>query len=323
MNSRPVITLTRKLTNKIEERLACCFDVRLNSTDQKLSNADLKRAMQESDAVLCTVSDSMAEDVLNVANRRASMIANFGVGYSNIDIDTARRKGIVVSNTPDVLTDATADIALLLILAVTRRAYAFESLLRTGDWRGFAITDNLGMSIQNKVLGVIGMGRIGRAVARRAALGFGMQIAYYNRSEINNNSFDYPAVAHESIESIMANSDVVSLHIPGRGGKGPVISADLIARMKPNAFLINTARGDVVDEQALIQALESQQIAGAGLDVYLDEPKVPEKLRMMKNVTLLPHIGSATQEVRDVMGMLAVDNLLAHFNGGEYPSRVV
>ena len=196
MNNKPVVTLTRRLTDKVETRLSEHFNVIPNLTDRPLSDPDLKRAMQDSDAVLCTVSDQLTADILTVENRRASMIANFGVGYSNIDIDTAKREGIVVSNTPDVLTDATADIALLLILAVTRRAYETESLLRSGGWEGFSITKDLGTSIQDKVLGIVGMGRIGRAVAQRAALGFGMQIAYYNRSEIDAAAFDYPVTVH-------------------------------------------------------------------------------------------------------------------------------
>lgn len=279
--------------------------------------------MQKSDALLCSISDSINADILNVKNRRATMVANFGVGYNNIDVEAAEQQGIAVSNTPGVLTEATADIALMLILATTRRTFSGESMLRAGDWSGFSITNDLGVSIQNKTLGIIGMGQIGRAVARRAVLGFGMNVIYYNRSPIDESKLDFTAKASDNIATVMANADIVSLHIPGVIGKGPVITEQLIAEMKPSAFIVNTARGDVIDEPALIQALINGRIAGAGLDVYKQEPYVPNELISLDNVTLLPHIGSATQEVRDAMGMLAVDNLVAHFGDNRYPSRVV
>lgn len=320
MKKKPVVTVTRKLTERVETRLAQYFDVRLNPDDAPLSSTQLMTAMQASDALVCTVSDVVSREVLLVDRRRVSMIANVGVGYSNIDIASARQADIVVSNTPDVLTDATADIAMLLILAATRRAYEAESMLRQGQWQGFSVSTGLGMSIQGKVLGVIGMGRIGQALARRAALGFGMEVIYYNRSAVTN--LDFPAQACADVDEVMSHSDVVSLHIPGTP-QGPVIAKEQIDKMKSGAFLINTARGDVLDERALINALCSDRIAGAGLDVYTNEPHVPKELLALSNVTLLPHIGSATLEVRDAMGMLAVDNLIAHFEQAEYPSRVV
>jgi len=225
-----------------------------------------------------------------------------------------------VSNTPNVLTDATADIAMLLILSATRQAYAAEQKLRTNNWSGFSIVEGLGMSIQGKVLGIIGMGRIGRATARRAALGFGMDVIYYNRSPVTNLNFE--ARKMDSIEAVMTDADVVSIHVPG-GGSSPLVTAAHIAKMKPSAFLVNTARGDSIDQEALIKALENGNIAGAGLDVFTNEPDVPEDLRRMENVTLLPHIGSATLEVRTAMGMLAADNLDAFFAGRNLPNAVV
>jgi lactate dehydrogenase-like 2-hydroxyacid dehydrogenase len=248
------------------------------------------------------------------------MIANVGVGYSNIDTETAQGAGISVSNTPDVLTDATADIAILLILSATRRAYAAERDLRDGRWAGFSVVEGLGRGIQNKVLGIIGMGRIGRATAHRAALGFGMDVVFYNRSPVTDLGFD--AKQLDSIDTVMAASDVVSVHVPG-GGANPLITANHIAQMKPSAYLVNTARGDSIDQTALIDALVDGRIAGAGLDVFAHEPSVPDVLCEMENVTLLPHIGSATQEVRTAMGMLAADNLDAFFSGDVLPSRVV
>jgi lactate dehydrogenase-like 2-hydroxyacid dehydrogenase len=240
---------------------------------------------------------------------------------NNIDLEAARAAGLVVSNTPGVLTDATADLALALILAVTRRMTETEALLRRGEWDGFRPTGFLGMGLQGKTLGVVGMGRIGEATARRAAFGFGMRIAYFNRSTVG--PFDFAAEALPSVAAVMAAADVVSLHIPGGDGNRGLVSGELIAAMKPTAYLVNTARGDVVDEAALAAALAEGRIAGAGLDVYAEEPKVHAALLAAPNATLLPHVGSATLETRSAMGMLAVDNLEAHFAGRPYPSRVV
>ena len=317
---KPRILLTRKLPAPVEARLAGVFDVQLNSSDTPLTSAELIEAMRDFDALLPTVSDKLNANILSTPNSKVRMIANVGVGFNNIDIEMASKQGISVSNTPDVLTDATADIALLLILSATRGAYAAERKLREQRWSGFSIVDGLGMSIQGKTLGIIGMGRIGQATARRAALGFGMKVVYYNRSAIKNVDFDAQQLS--SIEDVMAAADVVSVHVPG-GGSKPIVTAKHIASMKPSAYLINTARGDSVDQQALINALQQGQIAGAGLDVYEQEPHVPDELRQMENVTLLPHIGSATIEVRTAMGMLAVDNVEAFFAGRDLPNSVL
>lgn len=318
--AKPRILVTRKLPDAVEARLTDSFDAQLNLSDTPMSASDLAAAMQEFDAIVPTVSDRLDADILSVPHRRLRMIANVGVGYNNIDIEAARREGIAVSNTPDVLTDATADIAMLLILAVTRRAYAAEQKLRTGRWSGFSLVEGLGSSIQGKTLGIIGMGRIGRATARRAALGFGMEIIYFNRSPVSGLEFE--AESLESIYAVMADADVVSVHVPG-GGAAPLVTAAHIAAMKPSAFLINTARGDSIDQTALMDALREGRIAGAGLDVFENEPSVPDALRVMENVTLFPHIGSATTEVRTAMGMLAVDNIDAFFAGEPLPNEVV
>jgi lactate dehydrogenase-like 2-hydroxyacid dehydrogenase len=285
-----------------------------------MSKAELSAAMTEFDALASTVSDPLDAPVLQTGNRRVRIIANVGVGYSNIDIDTARAEGIAVSNTPDVLTEATADIALLLILAATRRAYAAERKLRESRWDGFSLVDGLGSSVQGKVIGIIGMGRIGQATARRAAFGLGMKVVFYNRSPISD--LDFEATRLDTIADVMASADVVSVHVPGCGST-PLVNADHIAMLKPTAYLINTARGDSIDEAALIAALTEGRIAGAGLDVYTEEPEVPDALRPLDNVTLLPHIGSATEEVRTAMGMVAADNLDAFFSGSALPCRVV
>lgn len=316
---KPRILVTRKLPDAVEARLAGAFDVWFNPSDIPLSRADLIAAMREFDALVPTVSDRLDADILRSPESRVKMIANVGVGFSNIDIEAARTQGMSVSNTPDVLTDATADIAMLLILSATRGAYAAERKLRENRWAGFSIVDGLGTGIQGKVLGIIGMGRIGRATAKRAALGFGMKIVFFNRSPVTTPEFE--AQKMESIEALMSVSDVVSVHVPGGGS--PIVTAEYIAVMKPEAYLINTARGDSIDQDALIRALMGGHIAGAGLDVFDSEPAVPEALRAMENVTLLPHIGSATQEVRTAMGMLAADNLDAFFAGSELPNAVI
>jgi lactate dehydrogenase-like 2-hydroxyacid dehydrogenase len=318
--TKPRILVTRRLPEAVEARLAKLFDVQFNPSDTPMSAADLSSAMQEFDALVPTVSDSLDTDILLSPKRRVCMIANVGVGFNNIDVETARKEGIAVSNTPDVLTDATADTAMFLILSATRRAYAAERKLRDKLWTGFSIVEGLGSSIQGKVLGIIGMGRIGQATARRAALGFGMNIIYYSRSPIEG--LDFEAQRLSSISEVMAAADVVSVHVPG-GGAAPIVTAQHISSMKPSAYLINTARGDSLDQDALIAALQNDEIAGAGLDVFDNEPHVPSALLSMDNVTLLPHIGSATIEVRTAMGMLAVDNLEAFFAGRELPNAVV
>ena len=316
----PKVLVTRKLPEDVEARLRSSFDVSLNFNDKTLSKEQLLAAMTKYDALMPTVSDRIDSEILQASNRRVRMIANIGVGYSNIDIDTARSEGISVSNTPGVLTDATADIALFLILATTRRAYAAEKKLRDNKWRDFSLLEGLGTSVQGKVLGIIGMGRIGQATAKRAILGLGMKVIFYNRSVVTDLDFDATQVS--SIEELVSTADVISLHAPG-GGAEPVLKSAHISKIKPSAYLINTARGDCIDQSALINALSNNLIAGAGLDVYAEEPHVPKELSKLDNVTLLPHIGSATLEVRTAMGMLAIDNLDAFFANQQLPCRVV
>ncbi|MEM8788595.1 MAG: D-glycerate dehydrogenase [Pseudomonadota bacterium] len=315
------VIVTRRLPEAVEARLSGLFEVELNPEDVPFSPDRLAAAMRAADGVLGTVTDRFDRTVLGAQGRRARIVANFAVGVNNIDLDAARAAGVAVTNTPGVLTEATADVALTLILNVTRRVGESAALLRDGRWEGFAPTLLLGSGLQGKVLGIIGMGRIGRAVARRCVDGFGMRAIYYNRSPVAD-----PGVAAEprgSIEAVMAEADIVSLHLPGGAENAGVISAARIAAMKRSAVLINTARGDVVDEQALVAALAEGRIAGAGLDVFAAEPAVPAALLDMPQVCLLPHIGSATVETRTAMGMLAVDNLEAFFAGRDCPARVV
>jgi lactate dehydrogenase-like 2-hydroxyacid dehydrogenase len=317
----PRVVVTRRLPEAVEARLAAEFDAVLNPDDVPLPREALAEALRGADGLLCTVTDGLDAGLIATPGRRARILSNFAVGVNNIDLAAAESAGIAVGNTPDVLTDATADLAIALMLAATRRMSETEAALRRGDWDGFRPTRWLGAGLQGRTLGIVGMGRIGQATARRAALGFGLRIAYFNRSAVG--PFDFPAEALPSIEAVMRAADVVSLHVPGGGGNRALISGALIAAMKPTAYLVNTARGDVVDEPALIEALAARRIAGAGLDVYDEEPKVPQALLALPNVTLLPHIGSATLETRTAMGMLAVDNLAAFFAGRPMPARVV
>ncbi|MFO1050516.1 MAG: D-glycerate dehydrogenase [Geminicoccaceae bacterium] len=314
------IIVTRKLPEPVEARLREHFTVALNHDDAPFGPGRLASGFRAADGMLCAVSDQITASLLAAPDRRLAILANFGVGVNNIDLEAARAAGVVVTNTPGVLTDATADLAMALILAATRRMTESETLLRRGGWDGFRPTAMLGMGLQGKRLGIVGMGRIGQATARRAALGFGMEILYFNRSPVG--PFDFPAEARTSIEAVMTEADVVSLHIPGGGENRGRIGAEALAAMKPTAYLVNTARGDLIDEPALIAALREGRIAGAGLDVFAEEPKVPAGLIALPNVTLLPHIGSATLETRTAMGMLAVDNLIAYFEGTPLPSRV-
>jgi len=321
--ARPRIIVTRKLPEPVEARLRSLFTVAFNPSDTPFSKAKLTTAMAKADGLLCTFGDKIDEDIL-AANgaRKAKIVANFGVGTNHIDLEAAEDIGVVVTNTPDVLNDATADLAMALILASTRRMYFHEARLRRGDWEDFDITSGLGSSLRGKTLGVVGMGRIGTALAQRAHFGFGMKVIYFNRSKVLVPSIP-EAKAVETLDALMAEADVISLHVPGDAHNRHLISAARLALMKPNAHLVNTARGDVVDEAALITALESGAIAGAGLDVFEHEPKVPEALTALENVTLLPHIGSATLETRIAMGMRAVDNLVAFFADQVPPHQVV
>lgn len=316
--TRARIHVTRRLPDAVEARLSEHFDAVLNPDDAPQGHAALEAAMRDADGLLPCITDPIDARLLAVPSRRVAIVANFGVGVNNIDLAAAKEAGVVVTNTPGVLTDATADLAMALVLTTTRRMTETEAILRRGEWDGFRPTGWLGMSLQDKTLGILGMGRIGQATARRAALGFGMKIAYFNRSSVG--PFDFPAEACASIEELVARADVLSLHVPG-GGDQPM-NAARIAAMKPGAYLVNTARGDVIDERALAVALASGHLAGAGLDVFAEEPKVPQTLLDLPNVTLLPHIGSATLETRTAMGMLAVDNLIAHFSDEPLPSRV-
>ena len=317
---KPKVIVTRAIPKVTATQLEDHFLVEYNFSDKAFSENELKVALQSCDGLLCTVSDQITSLIMACENRLATVISNYGVGVSNIDINFAKTTGLVVTNTPNVLTEATAEIALFLLLSTSRRASYLEAKLRSGLWSGFSIIHDLGSSLRGKTLGVIGMGRIGRSTAQKAIQALGMKVIFFNRSKVMGLEFD--AEQMETLDELVVRSDVVSMHAPG-GGSTPILSAEHFAKMKKSSFLINTARGDVIDQQALISALKNGIIAGAGLDVYLNEPEVPKELISLPNVTLLPHIGSATVETREAMGLLAVKNLIAHFSDQDYPSRVV
>src|SRR5690606_1359877 len=299
-----------------ENHLAEHFEVTLNERDVPLAPEALRAAMRDHDAICPTVTDRIDAGVLDVPGRRVRLIGNFGVGYNHIDVATAARLGVQVSNTPDVLTDSTADLAILLLLMATRRAGEGERELRAGQWTGWRPTHMMGQSLAGKVLGLVGFGRIAQATARKAHAAFGMQIAYYGRRRAE------PQVEQEtgarfvaSLDDLVAGADVISLHTPGGAETFHLIDAARLARMKPHAVLINTARGPVVDEAALVDALREHRISAAGLDVYEEEPRVHPGLLALQNVVLLPHLGSATHETRTAMGMRVAENLEAFFAG--------
>lgn len=323
MSIRPRILLTRRWTSEVEEYLASRFEVVLNERDLPLTADELRAAMRDCDALCPTVTDRIDAAVMDIPDRRVRLIGNFGVGFNHIDVATARALGIQVSNTPDVLTDATAELAILLLLMATRRAGEGERELRAGHWTGWRPTHMMGQSLEGKLLGLVGFGRIAQATARKAQAAFGMHIAYYGRRRAT------PEVEQQtgarffaSLDALAAEADVLSLHTPGGADTFHLIDAARLARMKSTAVLINTARGPVVDEAALVKALQERRIAAAGLDVYEEEPQVHPGLLQLENAVLLPHLGSATRETRNAMGMRVARNLEAFFAGRPLPDPV-
>lgn len=300
------------------ERASRLFDCEFRSETFPMAPDHIRSVLAEYDGFLPTLGDPLGAKAY-AGKIACKVMANFGVGYNHIDVDAAKAAGLAVSNTPGAVTDATADIALTLMLMTCRRASEGERVLRSGLWEGWHPTQFLGTHMSGKTLGIVGMGRIGQATARRAHFGFGMEIVYYNRSDIE---LDFPAKRLPEISDVMGAAEIVSLHIPGGPATRHVISADMIAAMKPTGILVNTARGDIIDEAALITALQSGAIGGAGLDVYEQEPAVPQALIDLDTVTLLPHLGTASLEVRTDMGMMAVDNLEAFFAGRDLPNAV-
>jgi lactate dehydrogenase-like 2-hydroxyacid dehydrogenase len=297
--------------------------VTVNPDDRPLGRDGLSMALLTYDALSPTITDKLDAGLLQSPGLKTRIIANFGAGVEHIDLIAAKSANLVVTNTPDALTDATAELTLLLMLMASRRAGEGERLLRAGKWTGWAPTQLLGTDVKGKTLGLIGFGRIAKETARRARAAFGMRIAYHSRTRASaEDEKAFGAEHHATLDSLLAASDVVSLHCPGGAATKHLINEQSIARMKPTAILINTARGSVVDEEALAAALSQRRIAAAGLDVYEREPHVSASLLELENVVLLPHLGSATLEARTAMGMQMADNLGAFFAGREPPNRV-
>lgn len=313
---RPKVIVTRRWPRAVEDALHERYDVTINKSDRPLSASELRDAIAAADAVLPTVTDRIDANVLESGRVRTRILGNYGVGFSHIDIDTAKAHGITVTNTPDVLSECTADLAITLMLMAARRAGEGERELRSGRWTGWRPTHMVGRKLSGKTLGVIGFGRIGREVARRARFGFGMQVIAHNRSPVAD-----PLLAEsgarqvDTIEALLAQSDFVSLHCPGGAENRHLIDAGRLEAMKPTAILVNTARGEVVDEEALVEALMARRIAGAGLDVFEGEPAVNRGLLACENAVLLPHLGSATVETREAMGFRVLQNIDDFFEG--------
>ncbi|MGZ8471867.1 MAG: 2-hydroxyacid dehydrogenase [Gemmatirosa sp.] len=322
---RPIVAVTRRLPAPVEARLQARADARLNIDDRPLDADGLAEALATADAVLCTVTDRIDAAVFAEAARRgirARLLANFGVGVNHIDLDAARAHGVVVTNTPGVLTDDTADVAVALMLMAARRLGEGEREVRAGRWTGWRPTHLLGTTLTGRSIGIVGFGRIGQAVARRAHHGFAMRVRYLNPSPRAAEAVAVDATRCDTLADLLAASDVVSLHCPATPATRHLIDAAALAHVRPGAILVNTARGDVVDEAALADALRDGRLAAAGLDVHEHEPWVAPALLALENVVPLPHLGSATSETRRAMGDRALDNLEAFLDGRELPDRV-
>ena len=320
---KPLVVITRKLPDAIETRLMELFDVRLNVNDEAMSEAELTEAVKTADVLVPTITDTIDAKLIAAAGKKLKLIANYGTGVDHIDLAAAREKGITVTNTPDVLTEDTADMTMALILAVPRRLVEGERIVRSGDWTGWSPTWMLGHRIFGKRLGIIGMGRIGQAVARRAR-GFGLSIHYHNRNRVHEEiENELEATYWESLDQMLAHMDFVSVNCPHTPATYHLLSARRLKLLQPHAVIVNTARGEVIDENALTQVLQSGDIAGAGLDVFEHSPAVNPKLLALDNVVLLPHMGSATFEGRGDMGEKVVINIQTFVDDHTPPDRVI
>lgn len=320
---KPLVIVTRKLPASVELRMKELFNVRLNGDDKVFTKEDLIAAVKEAHVLVTTVTDEISGGVLSKAAPDLKMIANYGVGVDHIDLMSARDKRIIITNTPGVLTEDTADMAMLLILGITRRMSEGEKMLRAGKWKIWSPIGMLGMRLRDKNLGIIGMGRIGQALALRAKT-FGLNIHYYNRQQINEDlEKSLCATYWASLDQMITQMNIISLNCSSTPDTHHIMSRRRIGLMQKNAYLINTTRGDVVDEDALIEALEEKTIAGAGLDVYKNEPNINPRLLNIDNVLLTPHMGSATDEARIAMGEKVIINVKTFLDGHSPGDRVL
>ena len=320
---KPVVFLTRRLPESTETRMRELFDARLREEDTPLAHAELCAAAETADVLVPTVTDRIDAEVIAAAGDQLKLIASFGTGVDHIDLAAAKARGITVTNTPGVLTEDTADVAMALMLAVPRRIAEGDKVARSGDWTGWAPTGMLGHRINGKRLGIVGMGRIGTAVARRAR-GFGLSIHYHNRKPAHpETEAELEATYWESLDQMLGRVDIVSVNCPHTPATNRLLTRELLSMMQPSAYLVNTSRGEVIDEVALADLLASRQIAGAGLDVYENEPDITAPLIGLPNVVLLPHIGSATIEGRLEMGDKVIINIQTFWDGHTPRDRVI
>ncbi|MCD1625731.1 MAG: 2-hydroxyacid dehydrogenase [Paracoccaceae bacterium] len=321
--ARLSVVVTRRLPEAVETRMKELFDVQLREDDTPMTRAELVDAVAQADVLVPTVTDTIDAGLIAQAGPRMRLIANYGAGVDHIDVATARQRGILVSNTPGVLTDDTADMTMALLLAVTRRIPEGLAVMNAGEWKGWSPTALLGGRVAGRRLGILGMGRIGQAVARRARA-FGMQIHYHNRRRLRSEIEDkFEATYWESLDQMVARMDVLSINCPHTPSTFHLMNARRLALMKPDAVIVNTSRGEVIDENALSRMLEAGELAGAGLDVYEHGTDVNPKLRELPNVVLLPHMGSATREGRAEMGEKVIINIKTFADGHRPPDQVV
>ena len=317
---KPTLLITRALPDAVIDRARAHFDVTLHDGPAPLTEAEAARALAGYDAILPTLGDGFRGTAFDGAPFRCKVLANFGVGYNHIDVPAAKAAGLIVTNTPGAVTDATADIAMTLILMVCRRAGEGERVVRAGRWHGWAPTQFLGTHVTGRTVGIIGMGRIGKAIARRCHYGFEMEVLYYNRSQITDPHV--PGMQVDRLTDLLESADIAVLAVPATPQTRHLIGAAELRALGPKSYLVNIARGDVVDEAALVEALKAGTIAGAGLDVYEREPELAPGLADCENAVLLPHLGTAALEVREAMGFMAVANAVAVSEGRQPPNPV-
>ena len=321
--NRPLVIVTRKLPDSIETRMMELFTVRLNTDDRPMTRSELAEAVKACEVLVPTVTDRIDAAVLAQAGEQLKLIANYGTGVDNIDVEAAYKRGITVTNTPGVLTEDTADMTMALILTVSRRVAEGERLARSGEWSGWSPTSMLGRRTWGKRLGILGMGRIGAAVARRAK-GFGLSVHYHNRRRVHDDlENELEATYWESLDQMLARVDIISVNCPHTPATFHLLSARRLQLLRPHSIIVNTSRGEVVDETALTKLLRERRIAGAGLDVFEHEPAINPRLRQLENVVLLPHMGSATIEGRNDMGEKVIINIKTFADGHRPPDRVL
>lgn len=316
------LLVTRPMTQAAESAISARFEeTRFRDTNEPMTLDEVKAALSEYDLIMPTLGDAFRAEAFAAAPPKTKLLANFGAGYNHIDLDAAKAVGVSVTNTPDVVTEATADLAVTLLMMTARRAGEGERLARSGTWQGWNPTQMLGSQVSGRTVGIVGMGRIGRAIAKRLHLGFGMRVVFFNRSPLS--SLDFPARQLPSLDEVMRQSDFVVVAVPGGAGTHHLIGSGELDALGRNGIIINIARGDVIDEAALIAALSSGKIRAAGLDVYEREPVIPQTLREMDNVVLLPHLGTAVETVRTDMALRALDNLIAFSEDKALPDAVI